>query len=156
MKNESSFAFSKEFNTLWIITVSNERMRGIFVKITGFEIIVVGAPWRELTIVEVQTDEGITGVGEVRMVNKTDTLVSAIQELGDRYLIGSDPADLSILAWNFQVAEYGLPGEVGQSALAAFDIAWWDFYRTRRGLCQWLVPRRSRSKNHCRVCKQSC
>lgn len=126
MKNESSFAFSKEFNTLWIITVSNERMRGIYVKITGFEIIVVGAPWRELTIVEVQTDEGITGVGEVRMVNKTDTLVSAIQELGDRYLIGSDPADLSKLAWNIQVAEYGLPGEVGQSALAAFDIACWD------------------------------
>ncbi|MEK6648155.1 MAG: mandelate racemase/muconate lactonizing enzyme family protein, partial [Actinomycetota bacterium] len=41
-------------------------------KITGFEIIVVGAPWRELTIVEVQTDVGITGLGEVRMVNKTD------------------------------------------------------------------------------------
>ena len=72
----------------------------LFMKITGFEIIVVGAPWRELTIVEVQTDEGITGVGEVRMVNKTDTLIAAIQELGDRYVVGSDPADLSKLAWN--------------------------------------------------------
>ena len=95
-------------------------------KITGFEIIVVGAPWRELTIVEVQTDAGITGLGEVRMVNKTDTLIAAIRELGDRYLIGSDPSNLSKLAWNIQVAEYGLPGEVGQSALAAFDIACWD------------------------------
>ena len=95
-------------------------------KVTGFEIIVVGAPWRELTIVEVQTDAGITGLGEVRMVNKTDTLIAAIQELGDRYLIGSDPSNLSKLAWNIQVAEYGLPGEVGQSALAVFDIACWD------------------------------
>lgn len=95
-------------------------------KITGFEIIVVGTPWRELTIVEVQTDVGITGLGEVRMVNKTDTLIAAIQELGDRYLIGSDPTNLSKLAWNIQVAEYGLPGEIGQSALAAFDIACWD------------------------------
>jgi galactonate dehydratase len=95
-------------------------------KITGFEIIVVGAPWRELTIVEVQTDAGVTGLGEVRMVNKTDTLIAAIQELGDRYLIGSDPSNLSRLAWNIQIAEYGLPGEIGQSALAAFDTACWD------------------------------
>jgi galactonate dehydratase len=95
-------------------------------KITGFEVIVVGTPWRELTIVEVQTDAGITGLGEVRMVNKTDTLIAAIQELGVRYLIGSDPTNLSKLAWNIQVAEYGLPGEIGQSALAAFDIACWD------------------------------
>ncbi|HUW87470.1 MAG TPA: mandelate racemase/muconate lactonizing enzyme family protein [Candidatus Paceibacterota bacterium] len=95
-------------------------------KITGFEIVVVGTPWRELTIVEVQTDVGITGLGEVRMVNKTDTLIAAIEELGNRYLIGADPADLSKLAWNIKVAEYGLPGEVGQSALAVFDIACWD------------------------------
>ena len=49
-------------------------------KITGFQTIVVGAPWRELTIVQVQTDEGITGLGEVRMVNKTDTLLAAIND----------------------------------------------------------------------------
>lgn len=95
-------------------------------RITSFEIIVVGAPWRELTIVELQTDEGITGLGEVRMVNKTDTLVAAIEELGERYIIGTDPFDRSRLAWNIDVAEYGLPGEVGRSALAAFDIACWD------------------------------
>ena len=95
-------------------------------KITSFETIVVGAPWRELTIVELQTDEGITGVGEVRMVNKTDTLIAAIKELGDRYVVGSDVFNLTRLAWNIDVAEYGLPGEVGRSALAAFDIACWD------------------------------
>lgn len=95
-------------------------------KITSFETIVVGAPWRELTIVELKTDEGVTGVGEVRMVNKTDTLVAAIKELGDRYVIGSDVFNLTRLAWNIDVAEYGLPGEVGRSALAAFDIACWD------------------------------
>jgi len=95
-------------------------------KITGFEIIVVGTPWRELVIVEVQTDAGITGLGEVRIVNKTDTLIAAIQEMGDRYVVGSDPTNLSRLGWNMTVAEYGLPGEVGASALAIFDIACWD------------------------------
>ena len=108
-------------------------------KITSFEIILVGAPWRELTIIELQTDEGITGVGEVRMVNKTDTLVSAIQELGERYVIGADPFDLSRLAWNIDVAEYGLPGEVGRSALAAFDIACWDIMGKSLGVPVWKL-----------------
>lgn len=95
-------------------------------KIDKIDILVVGAPWRELTIVELTTDTGLTGLGEVRMVNKTDTLIAAIQELAQRYVIGMDPFDLTKLAWNIQIAEYGLPGEVGQSALAAFDMACWD------------------------------
>jgi len=95
-------------------------------KIEKIDIVVVGAPWRELTIVELTTDDGLTGLGEVRMVNKTDTLVAAIQELAARYVLGADPFDLTKLAWNIQVAEYGLPGEVGQSALGAFDMAFWD------------------------------
>lgn len=95
-------------------------------KIEKMDIVVVGAPWRELTIIELTTDTGISGLGEVRMVNKTDTLIAAIEELGNRYVIGMDPADLTKLAWNIQIAEYGLPGEIGQSALAAFDMACWD------------------------------
>jgi len=108
-------------------------------KITGFRTIVVGTPWRELTIVQVETDEGITGLGEVRMVNKTDTLIAAIEELGHRYLIGSDPFDVSKLAWDIQIAEYGLPGEVGQSALAAFDIACWDIIGKKVGQPVWRL-----------------
>lgn len=58
-------------------------------KIDKVDIIVMGAPWRELTIVELTTDTGITGLGEVRMVNKTDTLIAAIQERADRYVVGT-------------------------------------------------------------------
>jgi len=102
-------------------------------------VIVVGAPWRELTIIQVTTDEGITGLGEVRMVNKTETLVAAIHELGNRYLIGMDPFDLNKLAWNIQFAEYGIPGEVGQSALAAFDIALWDIIGKKTNQPVWKL-----------------
>jgi galactonate dehydratase len=102
-------------------------------------VIVVGAPWRELTIVQITTDEGITGLGEVRMVNKTETLVAAIHELGNRYLIGLDPFDLNKLAWNIQFAEYGIPGEVGQSALAAFDIALWDIIGKKTNQPVWKL-----------------
>jgi len=62
----------------------------------------------------------------VRMVTKTDTLLACISELADRHVIGSDPFDRETLAFKIQHAEYGRPGEVTQSALAAFDLACWD------------------------------
>jgi galactonate dehydratase len=87
---------------------------------------VVGAPWRELTFVELVADDGRRGLAEVRMLNKTDTLVACIAELADRHVLGSDPFDRETLAFNVQRADYARPGEVTQSALAAFDIACWD------------------------------
>ncbi|MFM7146350.1 MAG: mandelate racemase/muconate lactonizing enzyme family protein, partial [Actinomycetales bacterium] len=108
-------------------------------RVTDFRTVVVGTPWRELTIVQVNTDEGVSGLGEVRMVNKTDTLIAAIEELGHRYVIGMDPFDVARLAWNVQIAEYGLPGEVGQSALAAFDIACWDIMGKALGEPIWRL-----------------
>ena len=59
---------------------------------------IVGAPWRELVFLELTTDAGLVGVSEVRMVNKTETLVSCIGELAPRYLIGADPFDVERLA----------------------------------------------------------
>src|SRR5258706_6857629 len=96
------------------------------IRIEGVRCTVVGAPWRELTFVELLTDSGLTGLSEVRMVNKTDTLVSCIHELAPRYVIGTSPFDTTKLAWNVRRAEYGRAGEVAQSALSAFEIASWD------------------------------
>ena len=100
---------------------------------------VVGTPWRELAFVELLTDEGLTGVSEVRMVNKTDTLVACIEELAPRYVVGLDPFDVERLAWNVQRAEYGRPGEVTQSTLAAFDIASWDLIGQSVGVPIWKL-----------------
>jgi galactonate dehydratase len=96
------------------------------VKITELRTTVVGAPWRELTFLELVADDGLTGVGEVRMVNKTRTLLACVQELAPRYVLGADPFDVERLAWNVQRAEYGRAGEVAQSALSLFDMACWD------------------------------
>jgi galactonate dehydratase len=108
-------------------------------KIISSETVVVGAPWRELTFVRLQTDTGLEGVGEVRMVNKTQTLVACIEELAARYVVARTPSDLSRLAWNVQVAEYGVPGEVTQSALAAFDMACWDLLAQELGVPVWAL-----------------
>jgi galactonate dehydratase len=109
------------------------------VKVSGIRTTVVGAPWRELVFVELDTDDGRTGTAEVRIVNKTDTLIACINELAPRYVVGSDPFDVEKLAWNVQRAEYGRPGEVTQSALSAFDVACWDLMGQSLGVPVWKL-----------------
>jgi galactonate dehydratase len=108
-------------------------------KIVDLRLTVVGTPWRELVFLELTTDEELTGVSEVRMVNKTDTLVACIGELAPRYVIGTDPFDVERLAWNVQRGEYGRAGEVAQSALAAFDVASWDLMGQSLGVPVWKL-----------------
>jgi galactonate dehydratase len=108
-------------------------------KIVEQRVTVVGTPWRELVFVELTTDSGLVGVGECRIVNKTDTLVAAIHELGPRYVVGTDPFDVERLAWNMQRAVYGRPGEVTQSALATFDVACGDLMGQILGVPLWKL-----------------
>ena len=44
-------------------------------KITSVRTTVLGTGWRNLTFAVVETDEGLEGVGEVRMLNHTDALL---------------------------------------------------------------------------------
>lgn len=108
-------------------------------RIDRIELTVVGTPWRELTFVELLTDDGLRGVGEARMVNKTDTLLACIQEIGERYVVGMDPFDVEQLAWNTQWLEYGRVGEVTATALAVFDMACWDLMGQALGQPVWRL-----------------
>lgn len=108
-------------------------------KITEIRTTVVGAPWRELTFVELLTDEGLTGLGEVRMVNKTDTLLAAVGELGRRHVVGLDPFDTTLLARRVGWEEFGRVGEVTASALAAFDVACHDLQGQALGVPVWKL-----------------
>ncbi len=108
-------------------------------KVADVRVLVVGAPWRELTFVELVTDTGLVGVGEARMVNKTSTLLARIDELAPRYVIGSDPFDVERLAWNILRADYARPEEVTQSALAGFEVACWDIMGQALGVPIWKL-----------------
>src|SRR6266545_562018 len=108
-------------------------------RITGCRTTVVGAPWRDLVFVELDTDDGRTGVGEVRLVNKTRTLLACVEELAPRYVVGADPFDVERLAWNVQRAEYGRVGEVAASALSVFDMACWDLIGQALGVPVWRL-----------------
>jgi galactonate dehydratase len=108
-------------------------------KITDLRTTVVGTPWRELVFLELVTDEGLVGLSEARMVNKTSTLVACIDELAPRYVIGTDPFDVERLAWNVLRAEYGRAGEIAQSTLASFEVACWDLIGQSLNVPVWKI-----------------
>jgi galactonate dehydratase len=108
-------------------------------KITSARTTVVGTPWRELAFLELETDTGLVGTSEVRMVSRTLTLLACLEELAPRHVIGTDPFDVERLAWNIQRAEYDRPGEVSQSALASFDVACWDLMGQSLGVPIWKL-----------------
>jgi galactonate dehydratase len=109
------------------------------VKIIEVETVVVGTPWRELTFVELVTDGGLRGVGEARLINKTDTLVACVHELAQRYVVGTDPFDVARLAWRAGWEEYGRAGEITQTALACFDQACHDLMGQALGVPVWKL-----------------
>ena len=108
-------------------------------RITRAKTTVVGTPWRELVFLELETDTGLVGTSEVRMVSRTATVEACIDELAPRHVIGTDPFDVERLAWNIQRAEYDRPGEVSQSALASFDVACWDLIGQSLGVPVWRL-----------------
>lgn len=95
-------------------------------KITDVETFVVGTEWRNLTIVRVQTDEGLSGLGEVRMVNHTESLLGYLSEAVPRHIIGHDPFHIEYLVSKLQREDFSRPGEVLSSGLAILEMACWD------------------------------
>jgi galactonate dehydratase len=95
-------------------------------KITDVETFVVGTDWRNLTIVRLHTDEGLTGLGEARMVNHTDALVGYLREAGPRHVVGHDPFRIEELVKKMGRDDFSRAGEVMSSGIAAFETACWD------------------------------
>lgn len=95
-------------------------------KIVDVKTYVLGAPWRNLTFVEVITDDGLSGVGEVRMVNHTDALSGYLAEAVPNHVLGSDPTAIEDLAQRLYRLDYERAGAVVMSGLAALEMACWD------------------------------
>jgi galactonate dehydratase len=95
-------------------------------KIVEVRPLVMGTAWRNLTIVVVRTDEGLEGVGEVRMVNNTEALLGYLSEAVPHHVLGADPFAVEALVQRMWRNDYGRPGQVEMSGLSAIEIACWD------------------------------
>src|SRR5438045_3414030 len=58
---------------------------------------VMGTAWRNLTFVRVLTEEGLEGIGEVRMLNHTDALLGYFAKAVPNHVVGSDPFNIEDL-----------------------------------------------------------
>jgi len=94
-------------------------------KTTGFRTLVLGTPWRNLTYCIIETDEGITGVGEARVLGKTHTVTEYLKDV-ERHFIGHDPFDVEALYRRMTLLDFGKPGEVVYTGLALVELAFWD------------------------------
>jgi galactonate dehydratase len=95
-------------------------------RISGLRTGVVGTPWRHLTFVELETDEGLTGVGETRMINHTQALLGYLAEIESTHVLGRDPFEVEALVQRMVRLDYGRSGEIAMSALAVVEMACWD------------------------------
>jgi galactonate dehydratase len=96
------------------------------VRIAALRTAVVGTPWRNLTFVELRTDEGLTGVGEVRMLGHTDALLGYLAEAERRHILGADPFCIEALVQRMYRGDYARAGEIAMSAIACVEVACWD------------------------------
>ena len=95
-------------------------------RIADVQTFVLGTPWRNLSIVKVTTDEGLTGVGEVRMVGHTEALLGYLSEGVPRHVLGLDPFDTERLVRTLWRDDYARVGEIAMSGIAALEIACLD------------------------------
>jgi galactonate dehydratase len=94
---------------------------------------------RDYLFVEIETDAGITGIGEGSISGRVEIVEQAIQWFTP-YLTGKDPAGIED-HWNrayYQFSRYR-NGPVLMTALAAVDIALWDIEGKRLGHPVWRL-----------------
>jgi galactonate dehydratase len=88
--------------------------------------VVMGTEWRNLTMVKVRTDDGLAGVGEVRMVNHTQALLGYLEHAIPNHVLGADPFDVEALVQRMWRTDYERAGATVMSGISAIEIACWD------------------------------
>lgn len=113
-------------------------------KITGISSVLAFGGRQNWVFVQVETDEGITGVGEASLEGKEQAVQSAVDDLA-RHIIGRDPTRIE---HNWQIMyRHGFwrGGVVLNSALSGIEQALWDVtgkalgvpvYRLLGGACR--------------------
>jgi len=95
-------------------------------KISNIKTMVLGTPWRNLSYVKVETDEGLVGWGECRSVARTEALIAYLETRGRHYTLGTDPFDIESLVNRMYYHDYARANDICGSAIAMLEMACWD------------------------------
>lgn len=94
-------------------------------RITSIEVIVVDAGARNWNFVSVETDEGVSGLGEATLEGRTESVVAAVRELSRR-VVGQDPARIQDIWQRAYRQGFWRGGVVQMTALSGVEQALWD------------------------------
>jgi galactonate dehydratase len=108
-------------------------------KISKMTTHVVGTPWRDLTYVQIFTDEGLVGVGETRMLSHTQALIGYLAEAEQNHILGSDPFNIESLVDRMKYGDFGRSGEIVMSGIACVEMACWDIVGKALGQPVWRL-----------------
>ncbi len=97
-------------------------------KISRITPLVLGTPWRNLTFLKVETDEGLVGWSEGRNVNRTEALLGYLAGISKRYVVGSDPFRIEDLVHRMALGDYSRVDEVSGMGIALVEMACWDIF----------------------------
>ncbi|MBN1562838.1 MAG: mandelate racemase/muconate lactonizing enzyme family protein [Anaerolineae bacterium] len=95
-------------------------------KISNVTPLVYGTEWRNITFVKVETDEGLVGVGESRVVNRDEAVWGYLREAIPRYVLGSDPFNIEQITSRMFRDDFARAGEIVMVGIAMIEMACWD------------------------------
>lgn len=94
-------------------------------KITDVKTFIVGNNWKNWVFTQVETDEGITGLGEATLNGFAKTTEAAVHEL-KRLVIGKDPFDVENISLSLFRDYFSDGGQIQGAALSGIEYACWD------------------------------
>ncbi|HEY7806352.1 MAG TPA: D-mannonate dehydratase ManD [Croceibacterium sp.] len=88
--------------------------------------VIVTSPGRNFVTLKIETDEGVTGIGDATLNGRELAVASYLTDHVIPCLIGRDPARIEDIWQYLYRGAYWRRGPVGMSAIAAVDTALWD------------------------------
>ena len=102
-------------------------------KITAIKTFNVFTYRTNFIFVKLETDEGVSGIGEGTLEYKEHALLGAIEDI-KRVLIGQDPREVERISYELYRDSYWRVGPVLQSAISAVNMAMWDIKAKSAGV----------------------
>jgi galactonate dehydratase len=90
-------------------------------KVTSLQIYKVKPRW---IFIKINTDQGISGWGELISGTRTETVATGAMEIGD-YLIGKDPTQIEDI-WQVLYRSFFRGGPINMTILSGIEMALWD------------------------------
>lgn len=90
--------------------------------------------WRNLIFVEVETDEGITGIGEATIRNKEMAVKAAIEHHLKPLVVGTSPFQIEQFFQTAFLKDAWRNGAVFNTAISGIEMALWDIIGQKLGV----------------------